>query len=112
MVVWPKAKEGICLRVLPPEKLADLLRSIQAMPNSDPKKAVLKRFIGSKSEQVLPDKAGRICLPEAMAREAGIADQVILVGVLDCFEIWNPDRYRAVETTDAVMAPEAIQMME
>ncbi len=65
------------------------------MPNSDPNKVVLKRFIGSESVQVTLDKAGRICLPEKMAKEAGISEEAVLVGLLDRFEIWSPDASRA-----------------
>ena len=74
LVLWPKAKEGPCLRVLPPQQMAKLMRDVDAMPNSDSNKVVLKRFIGSESVQVTLDKAGRICLPEKMARDAGISD--------------------------------------
>src|SRR5205823_10991281 len=52
LVLWPKSKEGPCLRVLPPEQMANLMRDIATMPNSDPNKVVLKRFIGSESVQV------------------------------------------------------------
>src|SRR5262249_11273832 len=83
LILWPKPKEGPCLRVLPPKKMADLMRDIDAMPNSDPNKVVLKRFIGSESVQVALDKAGRICLPDAMASAAGIKDEAMLVGLLD-----------------------------
>ena len=48
LVLWPKSKEGPCLRVLPPCEMAELMRDIDAMPNSDPNKVVLKRFIGSR----------------------------------------------------------------
>ena len=112
VVLWPKSKEGPCLRVLPPQEMAELMRDIAAMPNSDPNKGVLKRVIGSESEQVALDKAGRICLPEPMARAAGISDVAILVGLLDRFEIWNPDRYEKVKASDAVMAQEAFKLME
>jgi MraZ protein len=112
VVLWPKSKEGPCLRVLPPQEMAELMRDIDAMPNSDPNKVVLKRFIGSESEQVALDKAGRICLPEGMARAAGISEEAILVGLLDRFEIWNPDRYEKVKASDAIMAQEAFKLME
>ena len=112
LVLWPKSKEGPCLRVLPPEEMADLMRDIDAMPNSDPNKVVLKRFIGSESVQVTLDKVGRICLPEEMARAAGISDEVVLVGLLDRFEIWSPERYKHVKASDAVMAQEAFKLME
>src|ERR1019366_5107796 len=90
MILWPKHQAGACLRVLPPEKMAKLAADIEAMPNSDPNKGVLKRRIGSKSVQVALDKAGRICVPEDMARDAGIKDEVLLVGLIDRFELWNP----------------------
>ena len=112
LILWPKSQEGPCVRVLPPEEMAELMASIDAMPNDDPKKTVLKRFIGSESVQVALDKAGRICLPEKMAGQAGIQGEAVLVGLLDRFEIWNPDRYGKVKAADAVMASEAFKLME
>jgi MraZ protein len=112
MILWPKHQAGNCLRVLPPLEMAQLMADIDAMPNGDPNKVVLKRFIGSESVQVSLDKAGRICLPDEMAKAAGIKDEVMLVGLLDRFEIWNPTRYETVKATDAVMATEAFKLME
>ena len=112
LILWPKSKEGPCLRVLPPEEMAQLMKDIDSMANGDPNKVVLKRFIGSESVQVTIDKSGRICLPEGMAREAGIKDEAVLVGLLDRFEIWNPERYEKVRASDAVMAQEAFKLME
>ena len=73
---------------------------------------LLKRFIGSESVQATLDKAGRICLPEQMARDAGIGDEAVLVGLLDRFEIWSPERYDKVKASNAIMAPEAFKLME
>jgi len=112
MILWPKSKEGPCLRVLPPKEMAELMAALDAMPNTDPQKTVLKRFIGSESVQVTADKAGRICLPEEMAKAAGIKGEATLVGLLDRFEIWNPDAYTKVKAADAVMAQEAFKLME
>lgn len=112
LILWPKSKEGPCLRVLPPKEMAELMAAIDAMPNSDPNKTVLKRFIGSESVQVTLDKGGRICLPEAMAKAAGIEDMAMFVGLLDRFEIWAPKRFEQVKASDAVMAQEAFKLME
>ena len=112
MIIWPKHQAGTCLRVLPPEKMAKLAGDIDAMPNSDPTKVVLKRFVGSKSMQIALDKAGRICVPDEMANAAGIKDEAMLVGLIDRFEIWNPARYEQVEAMDAVLSPKAFEMME
>ncbi len=112
LIVWPKHQAGICLRVLPPEQMAKLKSDIDAMPNGDQNKVVLKRFIGSESVQVALDKGGRICLPDEMARAAGIKDEAVLVGLLDRFEIWSPNRYENVKAADAVLASEAFKLME
>jgi MraZ protein len=112
VVVWPQSNEGPCLRVLPPEQMARLMRDIDAMPNTNPNKVSLKRFIGSESVQVALDRVGRICLPEQMAKAAGLTDQAVLVGLLDRFEIWNPERFAKVKASDAIMAQEAFKLME
>src|SRR5260221_9924225 len=112
LILWPKSQAGPCVRVLPPEQMAALMKDISAMPNSDPNKVVLKRFIGSESVQAPLDKAGRICLPEPMATAVGITDQAVLVGLLDRFEICGAERYDKVQAEDAVMAPQAFKLME
>ena len=112
VVLWPKAKEGPCLRVLRPDQMAKLMRDLDAIPNADPSKGALKRFLGSHSEQVALDKVGRICLPERLAKVVGIGAEAVLVGLFDKFEIWSPERYENVKASDAVLAPQAFNMME
>ena len=111
VILWPKHEAGACLRVLPPDKLEKLVAEIEAMPNSDPRKDVLRRVVGGNSEQVTVDKAGRICLPEVMAAAAGIKNEALLVGMFERFEIWEPDRYKQVEAADAVHQAKAFEMM-
>jgi len=112
VVLWPQHQAGTCLRVLPPEQMARMEADIAALPNDNPKKGVLKRLVGAGSVQVTLDKVGRICLPDEMARAAGIKDEAVLVGLLDRFEIWNPERHENVKAADAVLASEAFKLME
>ena len=111
VIIWPKHQAGTCLRVLPPNKLEKLIADIEAMANSDARKDVLRRMVGGNSEQVTVDKAGRICVPENMARAAGIKDEALLVGMFECFEIWEPARYQHVEAADLVHQAKAFEMM-
>lgn len=112
LIVWPKSPAGACLRALPAKEMTALMNQIDAMPSSDPSKTVLKRIIGSESMQVAVDKGGRISLPEEMARQAAIGGEAVLVGLLDRFEIWSPERHEKVKAADAVMATEAFKLME
>jgi MraZ protein len=106
LVIWPGSEEGPCLRVLPPTRLALLMKTLDEMSNSDPTKTAMLRELVRKSEQVTLDKAGRVVLPEHMAAAAGIKDQAIMVGLLHTFEIWNPQRHKQAEAADRVMAPQ------
>jgi MraZ protein len=90
--------------------MAQLVRDIETMPNGD-EKTRRKRLIGRDSEQVALDKTGRICLPEKMAKEAAIGNEAVLVGLLDRFEIWNPERYEKVKSADDIMAPDALKLI-
>lgn len=41
--------------------------------------------------ELLPDKDGRVILPDGLAAHAGLTDAVIFAGVRDHFEIWEPE---------------------
>ena len=85
---------------------------INAMSNDNPNKGPIKRYIGSESEQLPVDKAGRVCLPEEKVQAADIGKEVVMVGMLDWIEIWNPDRYEKVKAAEASFAAEALKMLE
>lgn len=112
LILWPKEKAGACIRVLPPQKMASLMKDIDSMPNDDGNKTFLKRFIGSRSVQVTVDSAGRVCLPEEMAKGAGVTDKAVLVGLLDRFEIWSPERHETLSKADDVLAQTAFSKLE
>jgi MraZ protein len=110
LFVWRHGEPGASVRVLPPDKWRKLVDKIEAMPDGDPKR-VLTRLIGSESCQVPLDKAGRMLLPPEMAREAEIENEVVMVGLLDCFDLWNPQKYERVRASDRMMAPDALKLI-
>jgi MraZ protein len=112
LIVWPKHQAGICLRVLPPEQLAKLRVAIDAMPNNDPGKSVLKRSIGTSSAQAKLDSVGRVTIPDDMAEAADITTEAVLAGLIDRFEIWSPKRYAQAKTMDNALLGKAFEMME
>jgi MraZ protein len=112
LIPWPKGtlKEAFLL-VLPPAERDALVQRLKAMPYADPKAQALRRLVGGKSDQATVDKAGRICLPEAMAKAVGIEKEAVLVGLLDRFEIWAPDRYEAASAVDEELSTEAFTLI-
>jgi MraZ protein len=112
VTIWPKHKAGTCLRVLPPEQWAKLYADIDAMPNANPNKSVLKRALGTSSMTIKLDSAGRLAIPEEMAIAADISNQAVLAGLIDRFEIWSPKRYEAVAALDEALLTQALETME
>ena len=112
VILWPSSstREGYLL-VLPPDLMHGLMAKLKEMPYSDPKADSLRRLLGKNSDQVVVDKGGRICLPEAMAKGAGIEREAVLIGSWDRFEIWNPARYEATSQVDDALASEAFKLI-
>jgi MraZ protein len=84
LTLYPEATwEGV------EERLRELLR---LQPSSRP--AVLS--ITANAVEVVPDRQGRILVPQRMLQGAGVGDSALLVGVIDRIEIWDPSRFEAV----------------
>jgi MraZ protein len=112
MIPWPKGSlKEACLLVLPPTERDALVQKLKTIPYGDPKAQSLRRLLGSKSDQAELDKAGRICLPELMAKAVGIEKEAVLVGLLDRFEIWSPERYEAARSVDEELVNDAFTLI-
>lgn len=112
LILWPNGGQPDAnLLVLPPAEMRALAEKIRTMSSADPKASALRRLIGSKSATVTLDKAGRICIPDSMAKAVGIENEAVLVGLVDRFEIWSPERYETVSAVDAALLPEAFKLI-
>lgn len=112
LILWPKGNiQDACLLGLPPEEWVALVQKLKALPFADPHAEVLRRIIGRKSDRVTVDKGGRICLPEAMAKAAGIDKDAVLIGLVDRFEIWNPERFDATTAVDEQLSSEVFRQI-
>ena len=112
LLVWrKKAGHGACLLALPPAAMVDLMKKLKEMPFADPKAEALRRSLGARSDQVVLDKAGRICLPDKLAAAAGLKEDALMVGMFDRFQIWDPERYASASVLDEEIYDDAIQLL-
>lgn len=106
--VWrTDSQQFPCLLVLPPRTAEKLENQLMEMPFGDPKAESLRRLLGANSDDVSVDRAGRICIPDTLAKQAGINGEAILVGLFDRFQIWNPEFYAQVEAVDQAQESQA-----
>lgn len=112
LLIWKKsAQHEACLMALSDELMGELLAKLRGMSLSDPKAESLRRLLGGGSDQVTVDKAGRICLPEPLAKAAGITDTAVMIGLLDSFQVWNPERLKNAAATDESLRDVAYSML-
>ena len=74
-------------------RLREMLRR-----NRNARPYVLK--VTANAVEVVPDKQGRILVPQRMQKEVGITGPTLVVGAIDRIELWSP------ETFDALTAQE------
>ena len=75
-----------------------------------PQNQYVLRSIYAKSETLCIDEQGRICLPAQMRAFAQLTDgEVIVIGVGDHIEIWNPEIYKEAEAEYSAMDSKLIE---
>jgi transcriptional regulator MraZ len=79
-----------CLAAWPPAEWDRLETQLASLPAfSKPVKA-LTRLLVSRAADCEIDVQGRILLPPLLRQAAGVAGDVVVVGVLNRFEVWPP----------------------
>lgn len=84
-----------CITVYPPEMVArfkEMLSQV-SMGNRAGQRAITA--IMSKAETCTIDKSGRINLNDRLFAHAGVDKTCVLVGTVNKFSIWDPERYEA-----------------
>ena len=66
-----------------------LLELLRRQPESRP--YVLG--ITANAVEVVPDKQGRILVPQRLLQGVGVGESALLVGVIDRIEVWDPSRF-------------------
>ncbi len=64
---------------------------------NDANARAMRRLFFSGAEPLEIDKAGRILIPHYLREFAGLANEIVVVGVGEQFEIWAPDEWRKQE---------------
>ncbi|NUL83266.1 MAG: hypothetical protein HUU60_11175 [Armatimonadetes bacterium] len=105
-----------CIQVFTDESWRDFVAWFQRLPRFDQRKVKLARVLIGMAHEVYLDAQGRAVIPEELLRHAKAEAQnkdktndakrtVRLVGMLDHWEIWQVDRFKA-HTGEVFQDPE------
>lgn len=86
-----------CLWLYPLPEWELLEQKINKLPTLNKMAQKLKRFLIGYASECELDAQGRLLLPEKLRQYAGFEKQVILLGQLNKFEIWNDAVWMAKE---------------
>src|SRR3954471_110736 len=102
-LLWPKGNI-FYLVVLTADSHARVMQKLNAASMGDEKALSVMRYFSRNSGDLVMDKAGRVVLPENLAKAAGIDKEAILVGMWERFEIWAPDRFNQTTAQEDAVA--------
>jgi MraZ protein len=87
------ASQGSHLALFPADEWEKKEEVLLGLSEFDSDALDLQRImVGEASDSAL-DAQGRILVPTLMRNEAELGNKVLLVGVLNRIELWNPERY-------------------
>ena len=79
-----------CLCVFPSTEITHRLEKMRHLSIADSKARQFARVLAAQSDLVSWDSQGRIRIKDGLLAFANLTDEVVLVGALDRFELWNP----------------------
>ena len=91
---WPMERPNYLL-VLPPMRWDQMTQNLSKASLTDETAATGLRFISAHCCRRSLDSYGRLPIPDEAAQAAGINSDAVLAGMVDRFEIWSPERYKA-----------------
>lgn len=99
-LILAKSLTDTCLNVYSVDKFDELVEKIDALPMA--KARNIRRHLFSSTVEVIPDKQGRILVPQNLREYCGLKKDVVIVGVSQNCEIWSQENWGSVmETIDA-----------
>ena len=97
-----------CLTVYPLEEWEKLEEKIRTLPVMKQEVKDFMRFLFSSATECELDKQGRILIPPSHRERAGIAKNVLVVGIMNKIEIWDAKAWEARNSQNSGKIGEAL----
>ena len=107
-VVVTRGLDG-CLWAYSRSEWEILAEKIALLPTTNPAARNFARFMFSSAFDSVPDRQGRVLVPQNLRDYAGITNETVVIGVMNRVEIWQPNKWSEVldaveEDPDAIVA--------
>ncbi len=86
-----------CLSVFPRQVWATLAERIAQLPLTQRNARNFGRLMFSGAADFIPDRQGRVLIPQGLREYAGLNSEAVIIGLYDRLEIWNPELWASVK---------------
>ena len=86
--------QEFCLTVWPMDDFMELTRKAQEAPVTVKGARDYTRFLFAGASEEMPDKQGRITITPMLREYASLDRDVVVIGVMNRIEIWDPARWQ------------------
>ena len=90
-----------CLFVYPLDEWNKLEQSIRQLSPTNPKHRFFMRTLLERATETQLDGQSRVTIPRELLQFAAIENDVLILGVLEHIEVWNPGIYRDYQKAQA-----------
>jgi MraZ protein len=101
--------ESDCLEAGGDLLMAEYVDIIEGLPFGDDWRTALEETVYAGQKPLGYDGGGRITLPESLCLEAGLAEDVVIVGLGPRFQIWDRARWNARREERRLLARKALR---
>lgn len=86
-----------CLSVYPRQVWDDLAKRVAQLPVTQRNARNFGRLMFSGAADFIPDRQGRVLIPQGLRDYAGLNSEAVIIGLYDRLEIWSPDSWASVK---------------
>ncbi len=90
-----------CLLLYPMKEWDRLVDRIDEMPSGIESTRRFTRLFFANASHIMPDGQGRVLIPPRLREMVGITKEVVIVGLSNKAEVWNPERWDAYASESA-----------
>lgn len=91
--VISKGLDG-CLYIYPKDEWKVFETKLKNLPLTNKNSRTFARFFFSGANEVVPDKMGRILIPQPLMEYAEIKDEVVSIGMDSRVEVWSSKKWK------------------
>ena len=101
--------ESDCLEAGGDRLMAEYVDLIEGLPFGDDWRTALEETVYAGQKPLAYDGGGRITLPDGLCQDAGLSEDVVIVGLGSRFQIWDRARWAARKDERRALAKKAMR---